>query len=317
MSTLPQDIVNRGLDAIGSRTTMGAFTDGTTVSEAARRIYTTTLEQLLRAAHWAFARKRGKLELLGDASGETTPFPGNLPISTQVEPPWRFAYAWPIDGLQARWLPASWEGSANTTGTVGIPPGNVGVAVPGFEENAAWAAPQAPARFLVSSSDQYPVVLGQTGWDNMPDFALTQGVGPISRRIILTNQCHAHLVYTKMVQVPDEWDPLFSQAMVAVLGSMLAMVPDVLEDRKFALTMRAQQISIAKDAIAQARVANGNDSGMPQTVNHIPDWIRARQWGSYNRGVGIGANGMLYGEEGPGVWGYGWGSMAFADGGVF
>lgn len=315
MTTLPEDIANRALDAIGSDIVVGSIgSDGTRASEVVRRSYTPTLQQLLRTAHWNFARKRGKLQLLADASGQTLAPLTNLPISNRVEPPWRFAYAWPNDGLQARWLPWNQDETSSGSSTGAFPPGNVSVAVPAFEENGSWCAAQAPARFMVSSSDAFPVVVGQTGWQYLPDFAATQGLGPINRRIILTNQCNAWLVYTRVVSVPDEWDPLFSQAMVAVLGSVLANARGVLDDRKEAMTMRAQQIAIARDAIQQARVANGNDAGMPQSVSHIPDWIRAR---SVGYGARAGAGGSLYGEDGPGVWGYGWGGFAFADGSVY
>src|SRR5438045_2330902 len=101
----PGDIVNRAFDALGLGFALGTLEDGTPESEPARRAYGPALRQLLRAAHWNFARKSGALQLLGDAAGQTRDPATGTPISTQVEPPWRFAYAWPIDGVAARWLP--------------------------------------------------------------------------------------------------------------------------------------------------------------------------------------------------------------------
>lgn len=295
---LPADLLNRALDAIGAGTLIGALSDGTTASEAARRVYGPTLRQLLRAAHWGFARKSAPMLILADVTGQTLDPGTGQPISAAVEPPWTYAYAWPNDGIKARWLP--WNGQTGGASVVG-----------------AAAAPTSaiPARFLVSSSDQFPAETGAVDWDNLPD--LGEGQGPIGRRIILTDVPIASLVYTKLALYPEEWDSLFDEAMVGLLGSRLAIPLMIdhkadartqLAQRQVAMRAQQQQIAVAKDAIMQARIANANDSGFPQSVSHTPDWITARSGGGRAWGLA---------DWGPGYTWVGWDSVSFADGSVF
>src|SRR5579884_2903765 len=275
MRQLPADIVNQSLDAL-SVEPIGSLSDGTRVSEAARRWYGQTLRGLLRAAHWGFARKMAPLLLLGDASGQTPS------ASTIVEPPWQYAYAWPNDGVQAIWMP--YQTPPNTAITT------------------------RPARFLVSSSEQYPIVAGEVDWASMPDLSGIEGQGLLARRVVLTNMANALLVYTKLAREIEEWDPLFREAMVAALAARLAMV--AAEDKKLALTLRDRQIAVAKDALAVARAAAANDAGFPKTADHVPDWLAAR-------GAGGGWWGPGWNDAGPGILFQGWAGFAFPDGGVY
>lgn len=297
---LPQDIANRSLDSLGVNVIIGAFTDGTKESEAARRAYGPTLRQLLRGASWAFARKMAPLQLLGDSTGQTLD-PLGKPLPTTVEPPWVYAYAWPIDGLKARWMP--WSMAATTPNT--NPPIMTGLTSP----VTTW--PLRPARFLISSSDQFPTVVGQTDWDNLPDFSSTEGVGSIGRRVVLANVQNAQLVYTKLALVIEEWDELFTEAMVATLASRLAMT--VIEDKKLALAERAQQVAIAKEMIREARTVNANDSGFPQSTTHEASWMRYRtgRYATWNW-PGWGSTG-----DGPGYSSMGNDAVSWADGSVY
>lgn len=266
----PATIINQSLDLIGApeETILGDITDGTRVAEAARRNYGQGLRQLLRTAPWDWARKQATLQLLGDATG-VTPAPG---VSSFVEAPWSYAYAWPVDAVMGRWLP--W------TPTVGQPVSGTGVPLTtGTSVNAQY--PQTPGRFLVGSSDQYPSEVGTLPWNQLPDFQRTEGVGPISRKIILTNCANASFVYTRLGVVIEEWDDLFRQAFVTMMA--LALVQVALEDPKERLVQRDRLIPILRNAIADARVANGNESGFPQSVDFEASFIRARSWGAYNR----------------------------------
>src|SRR5262249_14663891 len=113
---LPEDVVNQALDLLpGNTVTIGSLDDGKEESELARRWYGQTLRGLLRAAHWDWARKKAPLLLLGASPNaaqqlvntNTQPYePTN--VSPFVERPWWYAYAWPVDGVRARWLP--WTG---------------------------------------------------------------------------------------------------------------------------------------------------------------------------------------------------------------
>jgi hypothetical protein len=284
---------------------IGSFFDGSPASEGARRVYGPTLRQLLRTAHWSFARVKGPLQLLGDATGDTLA-PNGQPISTAVERPWRYAYAWPVDGVAARWMPHHWGSVSDTPpGNYAIPsppPPGVGPSGPG--NFVGWR--EMPARFLVTTSDQFPLTIAG---NPPPDLDDIEGAGAITRRIVLTDVCEAHLVYTKLLLEPVLWDENFTQAMVAVLAQRMAM--SLIADKKFALAVRNAQIAIAKDMIREARVASANEGGFPQSVGHTPDYIRARQMGGYAGGRG----GLAIGDAGV-LW-YGWNTIGFADGSVY
>ncbi len=262
-------IVNQALIALGQPgKIIGDLTDGTVVSESARYVYGQGLRQLLRTAHWPFARKYAKLNLLADATGQSTAVDPN--VSTFVECPWTYAYAWPIDAVQGRWMPLNYP--------------NGGPAMPNgvpltTGQSALTQIPQIPGRFLVASSDQYPIEVGQVPWDQMPDLQRTEGLGPTNRKIILTDCCNAFFVYTRLVPVIEEWDGLFRQAMVGMMA--LALVPVAIDDARERMTQRDRMIPIVKNAIADARVASGNEAGYPQGVDHQPNWITARSGGFY------------------------------------
>jgi hypothetical protein len=98
-----------------------------------------------------------------------------------------------------------------------------------------------------------------------------------------------------MMQYPDAWDPLFEQAMVAVLAARLAM--PLIEDKKFAREVRSDNIAIAKASIDTARVRDGDEGWTVQ--NHTPDWMRARTSSA--------------GWYGPGILYNSWDSMPFVE----
>ena len=305
----PADVINRSLNALGSTVVIGSMYDGSVLSESARRIYGQTLRQLLRAAFWSCARKRGPLMLLGNSTGQTPN------VGTIVEPPWVYAYAWPNDGLAARWLP--WNGlPPSALAIAGGPPipGNIqppNPAVPIMPNlnvlggSSGW---ERPARFLLSNTDQYPQPSAEVSFNS------TEGVGLISRRIILTNVPQAEFVYTYLATEIEVWDKLFGQAMVSTLASQLAMV--VIKDPKLAIGERNAQILIAQKAIREARVASANEAGFRQSTDHVADWIRVRRLGGFGRWGAGGFNGFGDGG-GPGVYGYGWDSIGMADGSVY
>ena len=313
MTTDPADIVNRAFDAIGAPLVIGSIFDGTDESEAARRIYGRAVRQLLRSSHWSCARKRGFPQLLGDSTGQT-PNVGSI-----VESPWIYAYAWPIDAVAIRWVP--WSGlPPSALALAGGPPipGNIqppNPAAPIMQNLNVPSVPlypfNRPGRFLLSVTDQYPSQLGPIA----PDFEATEGVGPTSRRVILTNIPQAQVVYTYLALEIEVWDALFEQAMVAVLASQLAMVVFKAQPQ-IAIAERNSQIAIAKAAIREARVSSDNEAGWRQSTDHQPDWLRVRNLGGFGR-WGAGGFDSFGGGGGPGVFGYGFESMGFADGSVY
>lgn len=272
MPTLPVDIVNRALDECGIEA-IGDLDDGSKEARAAQRIYWPTLRQMLSAALWNFARKQQQLVLLADRSGQLSAF-GDVPS------PWGYMYDWPDNCVHARFVPAG-------------PPATATSGVPIFPTQTAISIQRSniPIPFLVTSANR-PNQITSNWYD-------VEGHDPEQTKVILTNHSNAQLIFTGMMQYPDAWDALFEQAMVAALAARLAM--PLINDKKFAIAVRRDNVGIARAALDTARVRDGDEGW---TVNdHLPDWLAAR----------VGGGGWAY--DGPGVLGYGWTSVAWLEAG--
>jgi hypothetical protein len=285
----PTDIANQCLDTVGSTEVLGDIEDGSRMANVVLRSYRQCLMQLLRAAHWSFARKQAPMILLADATGQTP----NTP--TQVPVPFTFEYQYPIDCMKARFVPANPHGLNGI-----IPQNNIMLPNVPLTTNGIPALAQQrliPARFLIDVDYNYPPPPGQITWE-------VQGVSPVSQTVILTNVKHAILVYTALMLYPSQWDSLFRAAMVAYLAAEIALPIWAEKDRKFGLTLRQQQYAIAAQKLQQARATDGNEAGFANT-DHTPDWMRTRHsGGGWNRGY----------SDGPGVLGYGWDTCGFEGG---
>jgi hypothetical protein len=293
VSNLPQDVANQALDAIGSEVIISDLEDGSREAQVLLRAYGQCLRQLLRCAHWNFARAQTPLNLLADATGQTANVGTNVPI------PWVYEYAYPIDCMKIRFLP--WNTAASNPG---VPANNI--QTEGNADNVPLMtnlgqAPTSLARII-------PARFTEAHDPNFPGSGATwnvQGQSPIGSTVILTNVKNAQIVYTKFVPYPSLWDSLFRGAFVAYLAQEVCMA--ILKDKKFALTMRAQQINVAKQKIQQARLTDGNEGWYSSDIS--VDWLRARNTGVYNS--------TNWGDGGPGVlWG-GWDMVGFADGSAY
>lgn len=287
-----EDIANRALDLIGSRGTIGSFTDSTVEARAMLRNYVPAMQELLRAVHWNFARKQAILTLLNDRT--TLQSGGPVGTGTPGMGNWLFEYDYPIDCMQTRFVPMNWVSpSGQPNPPLTTDPNTL----------TCWYQPITPAPFLITN-DAIPGITGVvTNWNQFPDFGNAQGHGIKSRSVILTNVRNAQLVYTARIDEPNVWDPAFQQALVALLASRTAMA--ILDDKKLAMAMQGAAINIAKATISDARQSNGNEQ--IQGVDRQADWISAR---------GAGAVGWLP-FDGPGVLWNGWSAIAFADGSVY
>lgn len=167
--------------------------------------------------------------------------------------PWLYAYAYPSDCLDMQFIVPSL-------------PSNAGGTTPATTINNA-------AGTSLPNGGQIPYVISTLSDSNN---------APIL--IILTNQDQAQAVYTVNQSDPAGWDSLFQSAMVASLGAFL--VPAL----SLSLPLLDRCVKQAEVAIAQARVADGNEG--VTTMDHLPDWIRARAGG---QGFGIGWNFSSYG----------------------
>ena len=276
------DISNQALDAIGWDRWIGDPEEGTREAQIVLRAYSQCLRQLLRAAHWGFARKQVPMLLLADASGQTQSVPTNVIV------PWQYEYAYPVDCMKARFVP--WQGP---NGASSLPPGNI--VPPNYTApltGGLGQAPQSlirikPARFLESFDPNFPAPAGSS-------FEYTQGTSPQGSSVILTNVKDATLVYTALINYPSNWDPLFRAAFVAYLASEIALPIWTNKDRKFGMTVRSQQMQIAAGKIKQARATDGNEGWFSSDIQ--TDWMNFRRAGGIGFGrTDGGAPGIMYG----------------------
>jgi len=297
----PTDVVNQALDAILWPTPIGDLQDGTEQAQVALRHYGPCRQQLLRAAHWNFARSEAPMLLLADRTGQTPD------VGTLVPGGWTYEYAYPQDAVKARFVPWNREQPFIPAGNDQIP-----TTVPltsGLQNQpAAFPGQARVARFLETVDTNYPVDLGQVNWD-------TPNVSPQGRRVILTNVQDAKLVYTRDILYPALWDALFRSALVAYLAAELAgPIWSKAGKEKFGLQLRDDQSAIVKAKVVEARMADGNEG--IHTSDIRVDWMdnrRAGGWGNNWFGAG-GGPGLGYGD---GVTGYGWDSLALPGGAVF
>jgi hypothetical protein len=300
MANLPTDVANQALDAAGVDFTMGDIEEGSRAAQVSLRAYRQCLMQLLRGAHWNFARKSAPLTLLADASGNTPNVGTQVPVSQFI-----YEYEYPVDCMKMRFVP--WNFPPSVSGA-GVPAGNIQIPnVPqttGTTGLAQVGQRIRPAKWLETLDYNYPPPAGTINWE-------VQGVSPQGRIVILTNVQNAQAVYTSLVLYPSVWDALFRGAFVSYLASEI-IVP-LSKDKKFALSYRPQLIAAVKDKLTQARIADGNEAW---ATNDIPvDWIQRRRSGGFGFWGWGGQGGGLGGDD----WGNfsGWDSCSFSDGSVF
>lgn len=193
----------------------------------------------------------------------------NGQVSSNPPPqPWQFEYLYPGDCQKARFLLQYMQPQPSGTPLTTVPTNAI---------QPALANTSVP--FVISSSvDSFNIV----------------------RKTILTNMPNAMLVYTMdLSQQPDYWDSLFLTAATATLAAFF--IANLAGDKG----LLQMQVTIARDAVAQARATNGNEQ---QTIqDHIPDWIQARAQGSNWGWNGTGTTGTCF---------YGWDSVGLP-GGLF
>lgn len=285
----PSDVANQAIDAVGWPDMLGDIQDGSQQAQVVLRAYGECLKQLLRAAHWDFARAQASLLLLGDATGNTAN------VGTLVQRPWAYCYALPTDCAKARFVPLNYDNpstlgalvDANTT-----LPATPLVTGLGVDPNQFGQTLQ-PARFILASDSNYPPDAGQQSWQ-------TPGVSPQGRTVINTNVRNAQLVYTRQMIYPSVWDALFRSAFVAYLAAEIALPLWAKTDRKFGLQMRNEQIPLVKAKVMEARAVNGNE-GFPNTSDIRVDWMDGRRSGG-SQWTGMGGLGF---NNDIGVFGYG------------
>lgn len=175
--------------------------------------------------------------------------------------PWLYSYAQPSDCLQMRWIVPS------------LPAPNAGVPI--FSTNTG-----APTWLANGGQIPYAVSLGTDSNNNTVN-------------VVLTNQSQAIAVYTANQPNPQLWDSMFEQAMVATLAAWFAPALSL------NLPLMQAQVAIAERLVTDARVRDGVEG--VTSMDHLPDWMRARQ----------GASGKFWANGGPGGYGNIWPSLCW------
>lgn len=291
----PEDVINEAIDAAGLDFTIGDAQEGTRPAQVVLRHYWQCLRRLHRSAHWDFARATAPLLLLADATGSTPNVGTVVPLS-----PFQYEYALPVDSMKVRFIPANYAAQNPGAPSGNIVPANNTLPLTAGQQQGFMGQPTRPARFLLATDQNYPVPPNT-------DFDAIQGVSPAGRTVILTNVQNAQCVYTRLMLYPQNWDPLFRGGLVAYLASFIAL--PLAKDKKFGLELRNTNIAIAKDAVQQARISDGNEGG-PSTSDIAVDWLRRRKagYGRHDGAFGATSQGILWG---------GWDGLSLPDGAVF
>lgn len=169
--------------------------------------------------------------------------------------PWLYTYLYPSDCLYFNYVVPSY-------------PMATGSATPATTYNNS-------AGNYVSMSGQIPFVVSSDA-DAVNN--------PI--QVIYTNQEQAIGVYSANIPNPSLWDSLFQEAMVASLAVYL--VPAL----SLSMPLLQMSVSQADKIIATARAQDGNEG--VTTMDHLPDWMRARLGGS---GYGVAVYPPTYGWQ--------------------
>lgn len=286
----PEIICNLALNEAGADFTIGSITEGTKPAQICLLHYYDTMKQLLRAAHWSFARRENPLQIVAASCGQTTDQNGNtVTVPNLVPSGFLYSYNLPTDSLLIRYIPVNYW-NVNPP----IPRGNI---TPNDNNAPLTAAPiqpvgssrPVPSRFLLTSDPNY-IPPGTS--NEIP------GVAPIGQTLILSNVQNARAVYTYEASWPNLWDDLFRRAMVASLAIRLAL--PLATDKRFGMTMRDDNIKIALEAIKTARASSANEGVSSSDIS--VDWIRIRNSGSahgnWGHGGWGGGAGYLYGGFG-------------------
>lgn len=243
--TTDVEICNRALGAMGAKNRIqSVLNDPSAEGRACATYYAPTLRELLRAAHWDFARDAAYLSLLkalpGTPENQTS---GNATwLPSYPQPPWLYSYAYPSVAVAVRYI---------------VPQLYVG-------DNLQNGIPIFPVQGAPSSV---------TSWTIRPQrFKVSTDTDPNNNRVkaVLSDQSQAIAIFTRFIDNPDLWDPSFEAALVDLLAYRLVL--PLAGDKN----LRRDLAASARQTIMEARARDGNE-GITYDDN-VPDWIRAHGW---------------------------------------
>lgn len=299
-------IANLALSAIGNRTTIQSMTEPSAEAQQVSLHYTNVRDELLRSAHWNFARKQVTAALVND--------------STQLIPVVTTNSSFASGALQITVT----NGIGITPGVAvagsGIAPGTTATTVSGnfIGLSAATTSAQSGVSLIFTSSVYQPVPVPWTyeyaypsdcvqireiipiiptqqinqaifGFPNngtvnnagtFNNFAAlntnpvikfivtTDVINGQNQTVFLTNQPATMIVYTYQCVNPSLFDPSFVYAFAGKLASRICIA---LSGDKGLAKMALEE---AESIITQAKARDGNEG--ITTVDRVPDWIRAR-----------------------------------------
>lgn len=216
---------NRSLLAVGGRTQISSFNEGTPASNACSLLFVPTFEQLGRSAYWSCLRAQTTLTLLKAAKGTPeNPNGTTLPLPPS---PWLYSYLYPPTCLHARAIVPTLP----VTGVGTVPLTSVNNTSPTF----------------IPSDGQIPFQIGY-------DTDATNN--PVS--VILTNQSQAQLIFTVDQPNPTVWDTQLQAAFVASLAVFLTPALTL------NFELMKVQLGVAERIIMEARAADANEGSSTQ-----------------------------------------------------
>lgn len=288
----PTMICNQALARIGlHRLMLGDIEEGTEAAQVCLMAFGNCRDQLLRAAHWDWARREVPLQLVADASGQTANV-GNL-----VPGGFLYSYNYPTDCLKVRFIPANYWSATPPVPSQNITPFDSSAPVmQGLGQPPYVGQRLVPSRFLIASDSNF---IPEGASNNLP------GISPIGQTVICSNVQNARGVYTFNATYPNLWDAQFREALIAYIASEICL--PLHKDKKLGETLQRQRITEATAKIQNARVTNGNESWSSSDI--AVDWMQARISGGY-----YGYGGRYGYDQGPGYWfGY-WDQVSFSNG---
>lgn len=284
----PTMVCNQALAAIGlGNLRMGDIEEGSRAAAICLLSYSQCLEQLLRGAHWDFARRESPMNLVADASGQTAD------VGTLVPGGFMYAYSYPTDCAKVRFVPAFSDVLPPVPASNIVPPDSGAPLMTGLTTPAWVGRRQMPSRFMLAADGNN---IAEGAANDLP------GISPISTTVICSNVQRARVVYTLKATYPNLWDAQFRAALVSYIAAEVCL--ELHPDKKFGFQMQGRKIAEAQGKLQQARVSNGNEGWANSDI--AVDWMQARITG-YSPGYGV--NG--WGGTGPGMLFGGWDQCFF------
>ncbi len=228
------EICNQALLAIGTRSSIISFDEPSAEARACARLYSDTRTSLLRQAPWGFARKDIRLTIQSAASG-TPENPNGPTLWNATLPPRPWQYAY-VYPADCVFVRKIYQSA---------------------EATQVRLFPNQDAAFTPDAT-RFNFTIGQVS-----------GV-----KVILTDARQALLTYTFSATEVDQFDPLFSEALVKMLAAELSVALTGSMQMK---NLYMQETSLL---VNEARVAAANEE--TTSDDRVPSWIQARgSWNAY------------------------------------